>query len=355
MIYQSDRTMKFSKKIALLMIAAGVMAAVSCKKDDDSTALPSLEGKLTFYLPQFIAPGETLTMTPSGAIHPEDKGLGYYWKVSPSMSVSDTTRLENGLSPEGEESDGSFTYKFSDTLRVYVVSAYAFADGYNGISASKSVTTVKPGLDGSLANTGILASDEHITIDGQNYYYKRIGELDWFRNNLGVKTGGMPYGNADIMSDVFGRFYSYEDALKACPEGWRLPTEEDWIALGEALGATSEKYGTIKGVAAKLMADATFNGADMWDYWPAVGTITNESGFAAVPAGYINLGPKNAQGEYPEAASNGVYSYSVFWTADSVEGDSTMAYYRYIVDNQPDVFITKGDKQNFGASVRCVR
>ena len=95
----------------------------------------------------------------------------------------------------------------------------------------------------------------------------------------------MPYANADIMSDVFGRFYSYEDALTACPEGWRLPTEEDWIALGKALGSTADKYGVLKGVAPKVMTDATFNGVDMWAYWPAVGTLTNESKFSAIPAG----------------------------------------------------------------------
>ena len=92
----------------------------------------------------------------------------------------------------------------------------------------------------------------------------------------------------------------------------------------------------------------------MWDYWPAVGTITNASKFSAVPAGYMNLGDEE-DGAYPEANSYGVYEYAAFWTADSVEEDDSMAYYRYIVANQPDLFITKGDKKNFGASVRCVR
>jgi uncharacterized protein (TIGR02145 family) len=103
------------------------------------------------------------------------------------------------------------------------------------------------------------------------------------------------------------------------------------------------------------MADVKFNTVTMWEFWPVVGNITNESGFSAVPAGYVNLGEKSSEGTYPEADSNGVYEYAVFWTADAVEGDSEMAYYRYIVDNEPDLFISKGDKMNFGASVRCVR
>lgn len=346
--------MKFSRYIPLFIIAASLMAAVSCKKEDESAALPSLGGSLSFYAPLFIEPGQILTMTPTGVIHPKEEGLGYYWKVSPAMKVSDTTRLENGLSPEGNESDGSFTFKFPDSLAVYTVRCYAFAEGYTGKSADRYVTTVQPGLDGSLTKTGILASDPHIIYQDMDYYYTAIGDYEWFRNNLAADQGGAPYSNAEIMTKVFGRFYNFEEAISACPEGWRLPTEEDWLKLGEALGSSAEKYGTIKGIASKLMADAQFNGVTMWDYWPNVGTLTNSSKFSAVPAGYMNLG-EEVDGRYPEANSYGVYEYAAFWTADPVEGDESMAYYRYVVDNQPDLFITKGDKKNFGASVRCVR
>lgn len=347
--------MKISRLTTYLLIAASVMAVLSCKKDEETTTLPSLEGALTFYAPEFIEPGQTITMTPKGVVHPDDKGVGYYWNITPAMTSKDTTRLENGLSPEGEESDGSLTFTFPDSLARYTVSCYAFADGYSGLSSSRYVTTIKPGLNGSLSETGIAASDPHITVDGQDYYYTRIGNLDWFRNNIGVRSGGAPYGGADIMSDVFGRFYNHEDAMKVCPEGWRLPTEADWLDLGAALGSAAGEYGVIGNVSAKLMADAKLNGVTMWAYWPAVGTLTNESLFSAVPAGFLNLGNMTEDGEYPEATSNGVYEYAVFWTAATVEDDAEMAYYRYIVDSQPDLFISKGDKANFGASVRCVR
>ena len=338
----------------MLMVAASFVAAVSCDKDEDE-GLPSLGGVLTFSAPEFIEPGQTVTMAPRGAYHPDDKGIGFYWNVQPVMDDNDTTRFQNGLTADGQESDGSFTFTFPDSLGVFTVHCFAYAKDYTGLSAEKYVTTVRPGLDGSLTNLNISASDTHITFEGQDYYYSKIGELDWFRNNIAVRNSGMPYANAEIMTDVFGRFYSYEDALKACPEGWRLPTEEDWVSLGAALGAKTEKYATFKGISSKLMADAKFNGVTMWDYWPAVGTITNASGFSAVPAGYINLGEQATDGTYPNATSYGVYEYAAFWTADSVEGDDSMAYYRYIVDNQPDFFISKGDKKNFGASVRCVR
>ena len=344
--------MNIGRLTSIIIIAASVLAALSCKKDEEEAeVLPSLEGNLSFHAPQFIEPGQTLTMTPKGLVHPEDKGIGFYWKVTPAMTSSDTTRLENGLSPEGQESDGSFTYTFPDSLAVYTVACYAFADGYTGTSSSKYVTTVKPGLNGSLTSTGILPSDAHLTVDGQDYYYVRIGDLEWFRNNIGVRTGGAPYNNADIMSDVLGRYYKYEHAKQACEslstaeQTWALPTLEDWRTLESYVNGTlTSNNDAGRSLAAALMADATFNSNTMWKYRPKVGDITNSSGFSAIPAGYANLA---------SSAFEGVYEYAAFWAdADNDDDEPTC---RYIICDQPDMQIGKGDVNTLGASVRCVR
>lgn len=39
----------------------------------------------------------------------------------------------------------------------------------------------------------------------------------------------------------YGYLYSYDAALKAVPEGWRLPTDEDWKKLEGYLGMTAEE------------------------------------------------------------------------------------------------------------------
>ena len=41
--------------------------------------------------------------------------------------------------------------------------------------------------------------------------------------------------NGEFLKE-FGYLYSYEAAVAAVPEGWRLPTDEDWKALEKALG-----------------------------------------------------------------------------------------------------------------------
>lgn len=333
------------------------ITAISCKKDDDTESKPSMDGMLRFDLPAFIKPNELVTMTPKGLIHPDGKNIGYYWKVTPGKSDADTTRKENGLSPDGKESDGSYSYTFPDNLGTYTVSCYGFAEGYNSSYASSFTTVVKGGYNGSITASGILSFDRKISAFGTDYYYTDHCGLDWFRNNLSNPAYGVSYSNAEAMLDVFGNFYSYEEAMQACPEGWRLPTDAEWVALANSIKPEAEAVvrEPIKGIAADLMGNVQFNGMKMWEYWPEVGEISNSSRLAAIPSGYANLGERSEDGKYPTASFFGVYEYSVFWTADKVEDNENMAYYRYIICDQPDMQIGKGDIKTFGANVRCVR
>ena len=138
--------MSLRKLNSIFWIAAALIVSSSCKKDDDKTT-PSLHGTLSFKVTEFVNPGHLMTMTPKGITHPKDEGIGYSWKVTPGMTYSDTVRLQNGLSPEGKPSDGSFSYRFRDSLATYTVSCTAFAKGYTSSYSSAYVTVVKPGLD----------------------------------------------------------------------------------------------------------------------------------------------------------------------------------------------------------------
>lgn len=348
--------MSLRKLNSLILLATLVFAAVSCKDDDEDTTLPSLDGLLQLNVPEFVTPGQTVTMKPRGLEHPDGENIGYYWKVTPTMTSYDTTRYENGLNYWNEESDGSFTFKFTDTLQTCTVYCYGFAEGYSSSSASYTTTVVKGGPDGSLQGVDIFADTPYVTVDGVKHYYVRHGGLEWFRTNLADTDSGIPFRNSEAMSDVFGRFYNYEDALTACPEGWRLPTEADWISLGKEISGAEdlEMYAPIPDVAAKMMANATFNGDILWEYWPEVGTITNDSFMTMIPVGFANLGQETG-GTYPGAIFDGVYEYAAFWTADAVEDEPGMAYYRYLTYDQPFMSVGKGDAGSFGASVRCVR
>jgi len=332
--------MSLGKLKSIALFAVILFAAASCK-DDETETLPSLTG-LYFSCPYFAGPGEAVKMTPKGVTHPEGGEVGYYWRVTPTMSYNDTTDV--------------YVHWFSDTLKTYTVNCYAFAEGYNGDSYSRQVEVVKSGLDGSITQSGIAASDKKITVDGVDYYYVNIGGLDWFRNNLASAGSGTSYLNEDIVSDIFGRYYSYDEAVNACPEGWRLPSEEDWMALADAMGSpASGKYESFSNVAAKLMVNAYFNETALLEYWPQVGDVNNESKLSFMPFGYANLGIRNEEGKYPSASFEGMKEYVAVWTSDMVEDEDGMAYFRYIITDQPEMLVGKGDVNTFGASVRCVR
>ncbi len=350
------RYMSFPKLGTLLIIAGTILAFSSCKKEEEQETIPTLTGSLSFEVESYVSPNTVLKMKPSGVTHPDGKGIGYYWKVTPGMEKADTTRFETGLDEDGKQSDGSFTYTFKGDLQTYTVTCTAFAKGYANTYSTRYVALVKNGLDGSLTGTGIQASDDHIPGDGTKYYYVSHNGLDWMRNNLAETEAGAPYHNIEIMSDIFGRFYSHEEAVTACPDGWRLPTDKEWTELAASVNGKAEaaEYETIEDIAADFMADAQFNQNAMWEYWPEVGEITNSSKMAMIPAGYANLG-KIKDGKYPSASFRGDTEYAAFWTADKVSGNESMAYYRYLICDEPDMFAGKGDTKSFGANVRCVR
>ena len=314
------------RKLNILIFAiAASICIISCKKDDDTTTTPLLSGALSFSVPEYVLPNTTLTLTPSGVTHPDDKGIGYFWKVTPTKPKADTTRYENGLDKNGNPSDGSFKFTFTDTLQTCTISGYAFAEGYAYSSKSVDCTVVKGGIDGSITNLG-LADKPSITVDGIVYPYVTIAGLDWICRNIADNSVGAAYKSCDVMSDVFGRYYSFEEAQTICPEEWTVAAE-----------AYDNKL-------ASLMGNAYFNGELMWEYWPAVGDITNASGLSLIPAGY-----------YSNSQFNGLNKYATFWTADAVEDEEGMAYYRYVICDQPEFLLGKGDIKTFGANVRCVR
>lgn len=347
---------------AISVLAVCILAAISCKKDDDEVDVKYVNGTLSFNLPEFVLPKETITMTPKGLTHPDGKEIGYYWKVTPTMNYYDTTRYKNGLdSPydTGKPTNGAFTHTFSDTLKTYTVYCYAFSDGYSTSSANFKTTVVEPGPEKSITGSGInVNKDKYITVGGNKFYYTTIGGMDWFKQNLAFTESGVPFRNGSAMDGVFGKFYSYEDAMTACPEGWRLPTDQEWSDMAAAVLKTDESsaylHQNIPGIVSKILTDAYFNGVKMWEYWPAVGEITNDSGLSIISAGYANLGSKDSNGAYPYATFEGVYEYAAFWTADYSDAEG-MAYYRYLYRDQPDLMIGTGDPNTFGASVRCVR
>lgn len=323
--------MKFRSLFMFFAACAVGLGLDSCKKDDDSgDTKPSFSGVLSFEIPAFIEAGQTVTTTPYGAYRKDGGSYGYSWEFN---KLRDTTKFEN----EPETVKGTYTFTVPDTLASLTVTATIFGNGYYSSSTSRSFTAVKPkeSIPVLLPPSAKSFSDER---DGKKINYVRSGDLDWMIGNLSYAETGAGYSDCDVMKDITGTFYTWDAAIDACPDGWRLPTKDEYLALCG---------GRFEGAAGSLMVNAYFNEDRMWEYWPEV-DITNKTSFSALPAGYGNF-----DGE--KWSFTGMNEYAAWWTADSFDDDKAKAVYIMLNVQSPDVALGYGHKEFFGANVRCVR
>ena len=120
--------------------------------------------------------------------------------------------------------------------------------------------------------------------DGIVYKTTTIGGQVWMAENLNyfdiegaassIKNDWC-YWDKPENCESAGRLYTWTVAQRICPEGWRLPTNEDWRALLTAVGADSVNEILWTG-SSKLKSISG---------WENDGSGTDDFGFTALPAG----------------------------------------------------------------------
>ncbi|MCF8357656.1 MAG: WG repeat-containing protein [Prolixibacteraceae bacterium] len=85
--------------------------------------------------------------------------------------------------------------------------------------------------------------------DGHRYGWKKVGQQSWLLSNtLFPNENSKCYREGDMDDcDTYGRYYQWETALNACPEGWKLPSLDDWQVLINELGGEETAYRVLTG------------------------------------------------------------------------------------------------------------
>ena len=194
--------------------------------------------------------------------------------------------------------------------------------------------------------------------DGNTYRTVQIGKQRWMAENLrttkdrngnpislGKTTSDetpyryCPNNSSDKVKD-YGYLYNHAAAKIACPNGWRLPKDEDWKQLKTYVGSQSQYiYGgktnkIAKALASKQGWESSNDGGDVGND----PSSNNATGFNALPAGFYDR-------DYDKFGKE-----SHFWSASTDLGAQ-----RYkIVFNGP-VMGANSVLTEYGFSVRCVK
>ena len=197
--------------------------------------------------------------------------------------------------------------------------------------------------------------------DGKIYQTVRIGDQIWMAQNLDIGemiNGGTLatdngliekycFGDAPVNCELYGSLYLWREMMHygatemdkgICPDGWHIPSDEEWKTLERALGmsqADADATGFRGPGTGGLLKDP---GISFWND-PNQGA-NNESGFSARGAGVFTSG-----------GFVGIKEMTGFWTSSLQVPNAWYRGLSYISDEISRETADDGD----AFSVRCVK
>jgi uncharacterized protein (TIGR02145 family) len=194
--------------------------------------------------------------------------------------------------------------------------------------------------------------------DGKKYRAVKIDGKSWMAQNLNYDTskGSWCYTNKTSYCDKYGRLYDWNTAKAVCPNGWRLPSSQEWESLGRAVGG--ERKRDEKGVFYWLGAGKKLKAKSGWNDELQGLLVIKRDGSVVEEPGQSG----NGTDEYGFSAALGNFRFPTgdfgsdlaghWWTATEVDGER--AYQAYIRNDDDGMFENKTVK-TYGFSVRCVQ
>jgi uncharacterized protein (TIGR02145 family) len=159
------------------------------------------------------------------------------------------------------------------------------------------------------------------------------GDVQWVALTTGAECS---YYNEEKYVPVFGRLYNWyavNDSRNIAPEGWHVPSDNEWSTLESFLGDS---------IAAKKLKES---GMTHWLSYPMTHNATNETGFTALPGGF----------RY-EILYDRTFWYMNFygrwWSTTGSDASKAWSREMYTDDDSVARFESK---KLYGYSIRCVK
>ena len=210
--------------------------------------------------------------------------------------------------------------------------------------------------------------------DGEVYETVQIDDQCWFAENLnsGEKLTGFDapsdndviekycYEDEDSNCDVYGGLYTWEEAMQyegdepnqgACPEGWVIPTDNDFHQLESYLKTDGESCDPNRSdfeegwdcvpAGAKLREEGNNHWAEHRND-PCERANCNSSGFTLLPSGY----------RLPDGLSRRLGENALLWTSTTMDNDN--AWRREVSYTNISIYRDERRK-NTALAVRCLK
>jgi uncharacterized protein (TIGR02145 family) len=327
--------------------ALSLVCSVRVADNDGNMAYDAIAVTVETRAPVAVAAGDTAVFV-NEQVHlygsdsyDETKIVDYSWKIGDGSWVSVST--------------GDTTITVPGTAQTLVCSLRVTDDDGNSALGNVSVLTSLHSVDDA---------------DGNTYSVIKIGDQFWTVENLrttkyndssdipnvtedsvweDLSTGAYCYYDNDSAAnaDKYGALYNWYavNTGKLAPDGWRVPTDDDWTELEEYLIANGYNWdGSVltNKIGKALAAKSDWTGSSDEG---AVGndlSSNNATGFSALPGGY----------RYDYGYFFNQSNYGNWWGA--TEFGASSAYYRNLFYDLERLYRNYTDKE-FGFSVRLVR
>ena len=302
--------MSIFKPLCLALLSAAALFAASCGGDEPKTIQYNLSA---------VQPGEDFT-------DPRDNNVYHTVRVGDQLWMAENLRY----APNGYSLDGAYSWNErpvdltkivpDDAAVTELIDRLLHDPKYNGWEVDG--TSIAPWVEGDIrqlrrGRITIAMVREKIRYlnpafdDTLTVHLLKFAELPEARHKAGMANFEKTEKDNGGYVAKNGFLYTFAAAQKVAPEGWRLPTDEDWKKLERTLGLPAaevdlneawrgEGLATLLSVGGKSGFNALRTGGNLyrreaenffdnkdkaWYFWTATPTTLQDS----VPAAYVRL------------------------------------------------------------------